>query len=528
MLAMQHPDWLGWLVQELPDWNTSGTNMWVEYFLSEALLKLGALSKADKTIARLVTRWPDFYAGWEVANRLQLMQPLLDSDLIAYAKQGWSTPSHRDAAETRGPLEEIEALRKSGDLQPAMKLVRAALDQSPNNPPYFYQLGKLHQESRNYSAAIIAFGRFLQALAPRVRNAVLPEFVEILDSGIARKAIGEDIRHQTLKGLSVAYPRNALVAAKLAESDLRENLTRTPTEAVRAAVARLTALRSRTGNLPIHELGAGGLQAWHELLLEVDPVRCEAFISGELLLSPTEPELWAMLAESHQAQGRYKLADDNLSRLLEVASNERGLTLWIKSLIRRGKSISSIREACESLAELKGVPMSHPLIQFLEALAKAKGVRATIPEGISELGALWAGRGRRDYRADLKNPGEFFTTVGHNFAVMSMCYGNREEHILAQKTFATLSEISPSPSKQRLYTTLSHIGPHKSKAAQPELVDGLAQPTVDEAPGQVLARGRTGKARDSRRSESRHGCEASRWAPWSFRKKFRRNGQARE
>ena len=471
ILALQHPDWLGWLVQELPDWNSSGLNMWVELLHSDALLRLKALAQADDKITRLVSRWPQFLASWELSSRLQFIQPLASEDLVRFAKNGWRAPGHPGALQLRSALDRIRDLRDRGENDQAMQAVRGALDGDPNSSPLLYQLGLIHQATGRYAPMIVALTRFLKSLPPRARDAILPEVIKIIDEAAVQGQIDYELRRQTLRGLSTSFPRNALVALKFAESDIDADILRTPVGAIQVAYERLEKFRDFTGNLPLEQLGEGGLAAWHEFYLKVDPTRCEQFARAELLKTPKQPELWAMLAESLDRQGRHAEADARIEFLLSVAPTERTLTLWIESLIRRQEPRSEVSKYSEMLAELRGIPIDHPEIRFWRALTKARSAtESSIREGINGLAKLWKSRTNAELMELVDDPVEFNTRVGREFGVAAMRYGDREEHILAQKAFQAMASFKIPASQQRLYATLSFIGPHNSNAAVPEVV----------------------------------------------------------
>ncbi len=452
LLALQHPDWRLWLLQELRNRHEQHGTLWPSYLTALALLRHGEYEQADALIAAFTQRWPNFQPAWGLAVELVRTQPPSAERLLRFAIDGWTASASPEAARARQRLTRAREAFGQGDLATARSEIQEGLRIVPNDAPLLYQFFLLARAEGRYAEAVEATRAFLAALPARARDAALPTVLDLYEEALDEHKLSLEDWRRFVENVAERYPENSLVVLQLAHRDVRMSVANNPVTGVYRALGRLDAFRKSTNKAPVESLGAGSLARWHEFYLATSPERGEAFLREELAADPRSSDLWAMLGENLLAQGRCLEAREKLDLLLSIVPDERALELWIEIEARRGAPVEDLMRACTMLMSLRGLDEPDDRMRYLHALAQLGDLRGGDRKlGLEILDEVW----QRSSELDL----ELATKVGRLLGVTSMSRGAPGDDQKAQAVFSALVELPLRRDQRRLYGALAHIGP---------------------------------------------------------------------
>jgi tetratricopeptide (TPR) repeat protein len=398
--AIESPPWTVWAVASLrAESFRSGAELWPAYLIARGLARLGQPARALSELRSIIEQWPTFAPAWDLLEQLELerLGRIDHIDLVRLRSRRRSVLGPREGEEAEILLSEAWRDELNGNLAQAARAAREAADADPDFLAAHFKLAQLNAQRGKYDAAIEAY-RTAMAIAPH--DALLEIAQELLD--VLEKAHQSD-PELFPRALILAEQENLrrhadsdpLVALAQAREDLRtEGLS--PALGVARAYERLDGFRERTGHKAIEDLRPGCTKLWKEFYSRLDPKRAEAFVRGELELHPGSLELWTMLAETYEAQERYREAVEmytSVQNMVPDAAGRRRLA-WLKAEL--ASPHADVLAEIQSARELEPESALDPFFDFVTARSLFNGNDADRTNALLLLGKLWSSRAEVD------------------------------------------------------------------------------------------------------------------------------------
>jgi tetratricopeptide (TPR) repeat protein len=386
LLALESPEWRVWTVADLSRLEppTPGC-LWASFLAARGLLELDHADDAERRVRQINRLWPRFVPAWALHEEIKLAR-LGAFDTIGLVRL------REDRRQALGPRsgEEAEALLTSawnleaaGSAQQAMIRVRRALELDPQLEPAWVKLGALLADSGDTLGALDALQRAVGTTAVASNNPVVAQYVEALLA--ARKSHPSEVSiarvYNELNALMTRFQDDPLLALELARAEL-DNPGVSQAASVAKAYERLSRFREWTAKKPLEHLRLGATAAWKDFYQAHEPRRARAFLEQELLLRPGAIELWRMLGEVLEAEGRAKEAVELYETIQSMVPTGEVRRAVAALLAASGADPALVEQYIQDAMklELRAVPDAD--LQVIHARALLNGSASQVDEGI--------------------------------------------------------------------------------------------------------------------------------------------------
>ena len=216
------------------------------------------------------------------------------------------------------------------------------------------------------------------------------------------------------------------------------------------AYERLDGFREETAGIPLEQLREGSSREWFDFYLRSDPMRAQLFISAEMELYPEFLDLWILLGESYEAQGRLAEAADQYETVISMVPDARALRRlaslvavfgtdhdYVESLIRRAMVLESLTEP-------------DPGLLLIRARSLVNSGPATLDQGLAILEKLYedARAGRNELPDDL---------LGQRLGTSLVHRARREDGVRAKELLLEVEEEVEEPMRKNLLFALAGV-----------------------------------------------------------------------
>ena len=404
LLAMEPGGWSAWGARHvLALRNTNAGQLWPLFLAARALSAQGRTDAALENLEVLTARFPDFGPGWDA--RLSILRATAEDD---YAPEVVEVANQRIEAlprELAGDELEVTILRSAqqasqGDRRRALKALSRALDEARatareegQDPPTRGQalLARLHAADGDKQGAAAAYSAACEALPATSDNPLVAEFLRLLGRdggrGKGRRRVTEMSHRLALSRLEERFYRDPLVTLALARFEYRTE-SRNPGIALALATQHLRAFRKRTENEPLDNLREGSSARWIRWLLPRAPRVALEFLEHDLLGRPGDPELWLLLAETHETLGEFEEAYALYEQLVPMTGDARAHLGLANLMARRGVELTTVEQHLRA-AEGRRAENRSARATFVRQLAELELRNPELDRIVSELEALW-------------------------------------------------------------------------------------------------------------------------------------------
>ncbi|MBK7876623.1 MAG: hypothetical protein IPJ77_12900 [Planctomycetes bacterium] len=302
--------------------------LWKSWMLAQLARAQDDAARVREQLALLLAQHPMFGPAWDQLERVE--PPPSISPELARAE----VRQRRLAAmgTLSGPKPERlldEARARFAKGEDALALVRQAVELAPNSAAAQSELALRLASGPDVAGALAAQRKAFAAFKAYSDRDALPRHLALLAR--AGELVTPAERATELEALAAAHPHDPRAVAALAREDLSRD-PNNPSIGVARALARLRTFRAQHEDRALERLAPGGLAAFADLLLEIDPVEARATLEAELRLEPGSPEAWLASARALAAQGKIAEALDELrivARLAPAGGVQREMLRWM-------------------------------------------------------------------------------------------------------------------------------------------------------------------------------------------------------
>jgi len=438
LLALDHPDWRMWAIADLSRVAApQAGSLWATFHAGRGLLAARMPLEAERAWRGLLRIWPSFEPAWDALEqaKLERVKRFDHIEMVRLRGDRRLAVGRRPGEEAEELLTEAWAREAAGNLSGALEGVRRAVELDPELAPAWFKLGQLLHRVPNWSEAIEALRRASRICEVESASPIVEEFLIVLRA--ARAAQPQELSSAQVRSdlaeLALRFPDDPAVALAQAASELEQEDIAPAVrvaraferlERFRAHIQELAQLRdaskseqpplerpeleSRDGEgeadafesrpvqaaaprTSLESLRAGSTGAWKEFYERLEPARAESFVRRELAERPGSLELWRMLGETLEAQGRGQEAIELfelVARMVPDGPTHRALA---RLHARAGAEVSRVEAAIAAAVKLEGrsAPDADLLYDF--ALAQTSS-DAGLQRGVQVLASLWQKR----------------------------------------------------------------------------------------------------------------------------------------
>ncbi len=452
--AVESPPWTVWAVAEMmregidPD----GT-MWPAYLSARGYRNLGLADEATQLLERINERWPTFAPAWDLREELELerLGRIDHLDLVRLRHQRRQKLGLRPGEEAEEALTAAWAAEQAGALDRAVKKAREAVELDEEFLPARFKLAHLLREREKYAPSIEAYQEAF-AIAPE-ENAfeLAEEFLGVLSEAHAAdpEQFPDTLVQSELESLALRLPRDPLVALHLARGDL-ETVGLSPALAIDRAYRRLDGFRATTGNLPIDELRPGTSRLWKDFFAGLDPERAERFVRTELRARPGSLDLWTMLGETYEAQGRLREAIDLYETVQQMVPDARGRLriAWLQATL--GEPHERIEDHLAAAEELDPLVSRGARLQFITARSLFNSPGESQATALQMLATLWRGRDQTTVLGK--------DELGQTYGTLLVHRGDSADRDISHAVLTETAQVIEDSARRNLVLALANLG----------------------------------------------------------------------
>ncbi len=394
--AVETPPWTVWAVAEmLRDGIEAEGTMWPAYLAARGYRHLGLREDATELLVRINERWPTFAPAWDLREELELerLGRIDHLDLVQLRHQRRRELGLRAGEEAEERLTLAWAAEQTGNLDRAVKMAREAVELDGEFLPARFKLAQLLRERGKYKPSIEAYQEAFSSAPEENTFELAEEFLGVLQEAHEAdpEQFPETLVQAELERLAQRLPRDPLVALHLARGDLRTPGL-SPALAIDRAYRRLANFRAATEKVPIDSLRPGCSALWKDFFAAVDPERAEEFVRTELRARPGSLDLWTMLAETYETQGRLREAIELYETVQQMVPDARGRLriAWLQAVL--GEPHERVADNLAAAEELDPLVARGARVQLITARSMFNLDGANQKTALDKLAALWRSR----------------------------------------------------------------------------------------------------------------------------------------
>ncbi|QDU67433.1 hypothetical protein [Engelhardtia mirabilis] len=394
LMALEFDEWSIWAMAELGNLTADPAGaLWPTYLAAEANLRLGRDGDAAVLLEALTTVFPRFSSAWDLLLSIEterLLRPehpkLLRLRAARAAALGAPDEESVDATLAQALQEE-----SAGRLPRAKALVSKVLEQRPRHLAAQLIMGRLQQSTGDFADAVATYGGFFRAADRELAFEYAPAFLSALDFADRTDAIAPSVYSAELLALSARLPDDPLVVLARARYEIDHQR-----ESLQIGIGRawllLDQFRERTGGVAIDRLRAGTSRAWAELLATYAPKRAEAFVESELALLPQSLDLWLMMGEVYEIEGRRLDAAAHYEIVRAMVPSPAAILSAARLQATLGRNPERVTSMLVSIRRMENRPADDPALALIRAQSLINSPDSDLEEGLRILRELWKDR----------------------------------------------------------------------------------------------------------------------------------------
>jgi tetratricopeptide (TPR) repeat protein len=491
LLGLEVPEWTVWSLARIRGF--APDRLWPGYLRAVALERLGEREEAVAELELLVRGWPGFPPAWNLLEELLLAEvgSHLHPRMLAVRALRRSALGVPPGEEAEVLLTEAGLLWQSGDLTGAERRAVLALETDRQLNPARLMLARLRTARGDLAGAVEAWGGYFAVGLQGVQSGEVQEFIDLLDTALARDAITLPVFAAELEALAIAQAGHPLVPLALARLDV-DSVPEHPELGFERALHRLRAFVESIGDETLDSRHPGSAQRWLEFLVTRDPVRAEQVILEEMERDPGSLDLWVGLGACIQAQGRVQDAIEHYELVRRMIPDPRVLRRLAALRAQTGTGMQEVLDLIERITLLEGLEGPDQELAYLRAISLVNAGAPYRDQGIALLANLWKVRGRTKGTVPA-------WLIGKRYGYALVHRGRPRDRKLAH---AVLNEVQPTiaaldPAEGRLVRAMGFLAlnlalPKEQEAAarrasgRPEEGAGEEPPPVSEEAGEEL------------------------------------------
>lgn len=339
-------------------------SLWRSWLLAQLARTQDDNARVRELLGGLVSQHPMFGPAWDQLERIPVAVGAPATALAELRQRRLAAMGTLSGPKPERLLDEARARGAKGEDARALALVREAVALAPNSADAQSELAQRLAAGTDVAGALAAQRAAFAALGAYTDPKALGRHLELLERAGAQLTATE--RAAELETLAAKHTRDPRVVIALARADLVRD-PNNPSIGVARALARLRAFRAQHEQQALERLAPGGLAAWSDFLLEIDPVEARKVLESELRLEPGSPEAWLASARALAAQGRIDDALEELrvvARLAPAGGVQREMLRW---LARREQKPERMNQTLKAVLQAEGRASADAELVLLRA-----------------------------------------------------------------------------------------------------------------------------------------------------------------
>jgi tetratricopeptide (TPR) repeat protein len=393
LCALETPSGAAWAHQRILTTAIRGGRMWPAWLMARACDRLGHPDRATQNVEALVRNMPTFRQGWD----------RLEADLVR-AEGTRLAPSYTAFVERRlsalGPqpgddplsaaIVRVQKHVRTGDMLKALEFLEKIRPSLESSPVGLISYARVLRLAGLRAEAVQSFSAALDAVPAAEAERVVDEFLALGTQAYLERALSPQAWRAYLAALRAQLPDSPTVA--LAWARFERQTARDPAEGWALAVAEYERFREATGGVALDELQPGSAARWADFFLSESPEEAERMIRAELPKSPGSPDLWRLLGQALEEQGRIDEAFDRYVAVSNMLPDPATMRRAAEILAQRGSDHRLLELTLERIAAVERPTGPDPSLELLRARSLAHSGSEGVALSIPLFEQLWARR----------------------------------------------------------------------------------------------------------------------------------------
>lgn len=452
ILVSRTPGWRGWSATY---WQERGRgaegSVWANYLAAKTLLAQGRLVDASKLALSTKRRWPQFRPIWLLYEEIESERRggLDHPALIEIRQERRQAIGDQPGEEAEVALGRAYVLQRNGDLELALSEARKAVQIDPNHLAALRLLAALYEQTEQWREAMALYRDTALKAQEDVASELVEDYLGFLDRAhlAAPMSVPSAAVAAELEILSKHLPEDPLIALAQAREQLAAGEDYSYVR-VRRAFAQLDAFRRTTRDQPLDQLRPGASRSWMQFYAKLDPRGAEDFVRQELMLDPGSLDLWILLGEALDAQGRWSEAIAHFELVLEMMPDSSTRRRLVRLLATYGNDRERLEEHVTAVVEMDGDPTDVEMNYYL-ALGLVNEGEVSLDRGLAMLEKLWVNRA---------STGELsHTDIGRAFGAALLLRGSARDRRMATAILLEVAPLTEDPIQRNLAVALGNL-----------------------------------------------------------------------
>ncbi|MEM7305756.1 MAG: hypothetical protein AAF682_03755 [Planctomycetota bacterium] len=451
LAAVQTPSGSAWAYSRLSNESDTAGRLWPAWLRAKALRHLGQHDYERPILLELAKSSPAFQWSWDRLHELELerLGSMYDPAFGNFLERRLTALGPSERNPEWNAIVRAQRMTRQGAVAEAIRFLERSIEGLPQAPLGLVTLARLQRQAALPSEAVVSFGAALSQMPAREARAVMDEFLELGTAAFEDRTISGAAWRAQLTALRTQLPDDPLIS--LAWARFERFSTKDPVRGWTLAREEYYRFRESTFWQALDELRPGSAAAWAEFFLSENPREAELMIREELPLSPGSPDLWRMLAESLESQGKVDDAFDRYLALINILPEPSALRAAADILAQRGSDHALLERTLSLIQGVEHLKAADPSLELMRAISLSRDGEKGVEQAMPLFDLLWN-------RRDQLSRSDEIADLGLGYTVALLHRNDKKDGDRAMKIVDELTPLVSDTFDRDYLRALSHLG----------------------------------------------------------------------